>query len=232
MTWGISDSGVRFVEREEGCVLRVYRDSHGYPTAGVGHLVKPGDDLGPVGTPITQAQADSFFRADVAEVVAALNRFVTGPLNQNRVDALLSWAFNCGADILNTAHHTPIHRLNAGDIQGCADELLLFDVSGGVHDAFLKARRQRERALFLTPDGASAPDPHPLDLSMGIGVQRALNLLGWQPKLSEDGAFGHLSKAALMSWQGAHGLDDDGIPGPATRTALKIALAAIGVQAA
>lgn len=45
-------------------------------------------------------------------------------------------------------------------------------------------------------------------------VQRALNSRGY--RLSEDGVFGQLTKAAVISWQGATGLLADGLFGPAS----------------
>jgi lysozyme len=220
----LSDNGVRFIEREEGCVLRGYLDNHGFLTAGVGHLVKPGDGI-TLGMAITQARADALFRQDVAEVVAALGRFVAVPTTQNQRDSLASFGFNCGSDELNPAHHSVVRVLNAGDYAGAANELLLFDVSAGVHDPILHARRERERTLFLTPEGAALPpEPHHLDLTTTRGIQRALNMLGWLPKLTEDGAFGSHTKAALAAWQAANGLYDDGIPGPKTRAKLQEAL--------
>lgn len=54
-------------------------------------------------------------------------------------------------------------------------------------------------------------------------VQHRLNQLGWQPPLAEDGAYGPKSKAAVISFQSAHGLQPDGIVGPKTLAALGLA---------
>lgn len=48
-------------------------------------------------------------------------------------------------------------------------------------------------------------------------IQRALNLLGANPKLKEDGASGPMTVAAIKSFQLGHGLAADGIAGPATK---------------
>jgi lysozyme len=214
------------IEREEGCVLRVYLDNHNFPTAGVGHLVRAGDGLGPVGTPITQAQADAFLASDLAEVERALAASVRVSLTQNQYDALCDFGFNCGSDDV-TDHHSVVRILNAGDYAGAAKELELFDHSAGVEDALLLARRKREETLFLTPDGETPAEPHPWDLSTTQGLQRILNALGASPRLSVDGAFGAHTKAALVAFQAAHGLTADGVPGPKTRAALATAIAAV-----
>lgn len=221
----ISTNGIKLIEREEGCVLHPYKDSHGFPTIGVGHLIRPGETWPAT---ITQAQADTLLEHDCAEVEAACNRYVTVELSQNQFDALTCFAFNCGADELNPAHHSVVRILNTGNYQGAADELLLFDVSAGVHDPLLHARRARERALFLTPDGGPLPEePHSWDLTTTKGLQRALNALGASPPVSVDGAFGAKTRAAVVAFQAAHHLVADGVPGPATRAALTSALAAL-----
>jgi hypothetical protein len=47
-------------------------------------------------------------------------------------------------------------------------------------------------------------------------IQAKLNSLGASPPLTVDGAWGPMSKAALVKYQTAHGLTADGIPGPIT----------------
>jgi len=222
----ISANGLRFIQREEGCVLRVYLDNHGFATAGVGHLVRPGDGLGPVGTPITQAKADALLAADLAEVEAAIDRLGVR-LGQNERDAIGSFVFNLGTGILDPKKHTLAAFLARGDKNSAALDFPLYDMSAGVHDPALHARRLREQALFLTPDGSVPAEPHPWDVTTTKGLQRALNALGASPRLSVDGAFGSHTKAALVAFQAAHGLTADGVPGSKTRAALGGALAAV-----
>lgn len=66
----------------------------------------------------------------------------------------------------------------------------------------------------------------PLDLSTGLGLQKALNRLGASPKLAEDGVLGPASGRAVAAFQRSHGLRVDSLAGPATRAAIKLALAA------
>ncbi len=149
----LSAAGVKFLESCEGVVLRVYRDVSGIPTCGVGHVVLPEDGLS-VGDPITQAQCDAFLTHDVGKCEAAINGSVTVPLTQNQFDALVSLTFNIGVGGFLSS--TVLHDLNAGNI---ADERRAFelwdkDSRNGVLvvDAALLARRDREVALFMSPD--------------------------------------------------------------------------------
>lgn len=57
-------------------------------------------------------------------------------------------------------------------------------------------------------------------------VQKKLNDLGAKPALAVDGAWGPLSKAALIAYQKSKGLAADGIPGPKTLGAMGISGAA------
>lgn len=55
---------------KEGIKNKVYLDSLGYPTVGIGHLVRPEDNL-KVGDIITAAQIEDFFHSDVSEAIWA-----------------------------------------------------------------------------------------------------------------------------------------------------------------
>lgn len=151
-----STNGIKFLEANEGMVLRVYRDVVGIPTCGVGHVLLPGDGLH-VGDPISQAQCDAFLARDVAKCEDAINGAVKVPLTQNQFDALVSLAFNIG--VAGFLGSTVLRYLNAGNFAGetGAFEMWDKDTRNGVKivDAALLARRDREAALFHTPDEAT-----------------------------------------------------------------------------
>jgi peptidoglycan hydrolase-like protein with peptidoglycan-binding domain len=97
----------------------------------------------------------------------------------------------------------------------------------------------------ITPDGTVYAPPKMLDLaadapilvtptgssSVAIGsildVQRALNTLGIQPLLTEDGQTGPNTVAAIKAFQSKSGLVVDGSAGPATKAAISNALAGL-----
>lgn len=85
--------------------------------------------------------------------------------------------------------------------------------------------RMREE-LGLQPLG----EPHPVispDPNSIRGIQEMLVDLGYRPG-EPDGMLGARTHDALLAFQEAKGLDRDGIPGPATRTALSLAWGALG----
>lgn len=82
-------------------------------------------------------------------------------------------------------------------------------------------------ACFSRDLAAWLPDPPYVDVTTTAGVQRALNVLGCSPALSEDGVYGPKTRMAVSIWQGSQRLKADGIVGPKTRAALVAALLAV-----
>lgn len=152
----ISDAGLRFIMRWEGTILHVYKDQVGIPTVGVGHVVLPGEDFS---GGITHQQAMELLRKDVAKCERALNDpgIVKVKLTQNQFDAMCSWLFNCGTGALTRS--STLTKLNAGDVQGAAEALLLWSKAGGKPNQGLLNRRKDEKRVFLTPDPTLEPVP-------------------------------------------------------------------------
>lgn len=72
--------------------------------------------------------------------------------------------------------------------------------------------------------GLEAPYVALLGLDSAADVQRALNELGTDPPLAEDGIIGPKSIAAIRAFQESAAIHVDGIAGPETRAALSKAL--------
>jgi len=61
---------------DEGCVFEIYLDHLGYPTFGIGHLIRPSDpeDGKPVGTPVSEDRVKQAFEADIETVLEDCTR--------------------------------------------------------------------------------------------------------------------------------------------------------------
>jgi len=77
----------------EGKRLKVYLDSGGLKTVGIGHLL-PDNTLLKVGDKITLEQCDRFFAEDYQEAELRVNKHIYIPLNEYEKAAVISQAFN------------------------------------------------------------------------------------------------------------------------------------------
>lgn len=139
----ISDAGICLIRQFEGCRLEAYRCAAGVPTIGYGHTAGVA-----MGMKITQAEAERYLREDVRSFEHAVNRALTRPVSQNQFDALVSFAYNLGAGALRGS--TLLKLLNAGDINGAADEFPKWNKAAGKVLEGLTKRRMKERQLFLS----------------------------------------------------------------------------------
>jgi lysozyme len=138
----IAESTLNFITKEEGFRNKAYRDSRGILTIGVGHLIKDSEAHLKTAT-LTDDQVKELLRSDLKWCSDAVDSSVRGNLTQNQYDALYSLCFNIGET--NFKNSTVVKRINAGDMKGAADAILMWN-----KPAILQARRQRERALFLS----------------------------------------------------------------------------------
>lgn len=142
----VSPAGVALIASFEGCRLDAYRDAVGVLTIGYGHTenVRPGDTLP------SMAAARALLLKDLNEKYAPAVLRLGLPLNQNQIDALVSFVYNLGPGILEPSH-TLGAALHDHRWHDAADAILLYDKAGGRTLAGLTRRRQAERALFLKP---------------------------------------------------------------------------------
>jgi lysozyme len=164
MPMKMSAKGLQLLKRLEGVVLRVYKDSAGLPTIGVGHLlVDPSRYQGAAlerevarimstTAPITEAQATALLARDVERFERAVAAAVTVPLEQYQFDALVSFAFNVGESAL--ARSGVVRAVNERRLADVPAALLVWnkrrEPSSGqlVVDAGLTRRRTEEGRLF------------------------------------------------------------------------------------
>ena len=96
------------IKRHEGEVLKIYEDSLGYKTLGVGHLCQPGDPEydWEVGTPVTQEVVDLYYEDDFKKhldeaihVYGSEEKFYSLPEDIQHV--LVNMCFNLGGTRLS-----------------------------------------------------------------------------------------------------------------------------------
>ena len=137
-----SQDGIDLVKQFEGCRLTAYRCPAGKPTIGYGHTAGVR-----MGQRITQAQAESFLKDDLAKFERAVMKYDhIYHWSQNQFDALVSFAFNIGS----------IDQLTENgkrDIKTVSEKILAYnkmEVNGVKKKSpGLARRREAERALFL-----------------------------------------------------------------------------------
>lgn len=216
-----STAGINLIKKFEGCRLSAYKPAptEKYWTIGYGHY---GPDVAP-GMVITQAQAEIMLGIDLQKYEQAVERYTPFPLSQSQFDALVSFAYNCGAGNLQQL----VKKRNALQV---ADAMLRYNKAGGKELAGLTRRRVEERALFMKGIIGN-PYPEPIKTlkkgSKGDGVrwlQSELQRLGYPIKA--DGIFGPVTEKFLRQFQASAFTDPkehDGICGPKTREKLKMA---------
>ena len=141
-----SDAGLEFLTRHEGCRLEVYDDVAGYPTIGVGHLIR--DDDPDFSGGITEKQAMDLLRRDVGHAEHCVNAYVTVPLTQSQFDTLVSFVFNVGGGAFKDS--TLLKLLNQGLYDEVPAQLQRWNRAGGQVVQGLINRRASESAYWQT----------------------------------------------------------------------------------
>ena len=158
----LSDNGLRFIAGFEGFVNRPYNDPAGHCTVGFGHLIHFGECDGrsseaPYRPTISQTEGLHFLRRDVVRFEECINHRVLRTLNQNRFDALVSFAFNVGCTAFENS--TLLRKLNNGEYHRVCDELMRWIHGGGMILPGLVRRREAECELFNHPFTPSVISP-------------------------------------------------------------------------
>lgn len=168
LDWPIAWSAVEEIARSEGCRLKAYRCPAGQWTVAWGHTegVRPGDTM-------TQVQADETLRIDLSIFAESVKSMLTRQASDNELGAMVSLAYNIG--LAGFRKSTVLRKHNEGDLQSAARAFGLWNKSKGQVLAGLTARRAREAALYLTPDGdESLPMPQSVDSEKSVAVSRSV----------------------------------------------------------
>lgn len=156
----VSPKAVAMIKHHEGVRQKPYRCPAKLWTVGVGHVLYPEQGRLPIDQRdafnikiedfriFSMEEVDAILRADLERFERGVERYITVPLTQGMFDALVSFSFNVGLGTLQRS--TLRQKLNRGDKEGAADELLKYCMAGGKILKGLQNRRIDERALFLS----------------------------------------------------------------------------------
>lgn len=140
-----SERGLALIRQFEGLRLSAYKCPAGVPTIGWGTTkgVK-------MGQTITKDEADRLLIEDAQRFADHVKALVKIPLNQNQVDALISFVYNIGPHAF--AKSTMLKLINQGLLEDAANQFVRWNKAGGEVLAGLTRRRMAERDLFLRAD--------------------------------------------------------------------------------
>jgi lysozyme len=150
----LSRKGAAFIAHFEGLELKLYNDPVGHCTIGCGHLVHHGPINGSEPEEfkrgITRERAIELLQDDAQTAASEIARSVKVDLQQNQVDALISFAFNVGNGAFRDS--TLLRLLNGGDYASVPAQLNRWTKASGRTLPGLVTRRKAEGALFRDGD--------------------------------------------------------------------------------
>lgn len=152
----VSDRLLALLEEWEAFKSKVYLDSGGAPTIGIGHKLTPKElSAGAIiigGIPveyrngITYEHALQLKRDDLVRFEKVVNQYVKVELSQNEYDALVSFAYNVGDGAFQRS--TLLVVLNAGRKDQVPKQMKRWNKSKGIIIQGLINRRNKEIALW------------------------------------------------------------------------------------
>jgi lysozyme len=155
----LSDAVIACIKHHEGVRYKPYKCPAKLWTIGVGHVLYPEQGKLPVDQRdkfalkiedfrvFSKEEVDSILAKDLQRFVTGVLRYCPDHLNDNRLGALVSFAFNVGLGTLQRS--TLRQKHNRGDFQGVKEEFLKFTKGGGKVLPGLVKRRNDEIALYF-----------------------------------------------------------------------------------
>ena len=154
-----SVKAIELIKHHEGIRYKPYRCPARLWTVCVGHVLYPDQGKMPIdqrdgyalhpedNRTFSKEEVDAILRSDLDRFERGVSKLITAQLSQGMFDALVSFSFNVGLGTLQRS--TLRAKLNRGDKEGAAEELLKYCMAGGKILKGLQKRRIDERAMFL-----------------------------------------------------------------------------------
>jgi lysozyme len=137
----ISPEGIALIKAFEGFSPTLYRCPAGYLTIGYGHRALK-DEVPRFAGGLSVSQAEELLRQDVGVIEGQIRPLLPQDLSQGQWDALVSFAFNVGAERLK--HSTLRRNILMGDHDGATKEFLRWVYVKGKPSSGLQRRRLAE----------------------------------------------------------------------------------------
>ena len=150
------EAGINLIKKFEGCHLKAYPDplSGGLPiTIGWGTTRKKNGTPFKLGDTITQKEADELLIAQCeSQFLPSLSKIpYWKEMNENQKGALLSFAYNLGANFCGDSNFNTITRvLKNKEWSKVPDALYLYRNPGSNVEAGLARRRKEEGKLWVS----------------------------------------------------------------------------------
>src|SRR4030095_4711329 len=138
-----SPVAIGLIQQFEGYSPFRYRDSAGYWTIGVGHLIRPGERFE---EPLLGDAAEKLFQQDLKPKATAVNARVSVPLFQGQFDASVSLVYNIGEGAF--AKSTALKKINADRHAEVPAQIKRWNKAGGKVVKGLERRREAEAELY------------------------------------------------------------------------------------
>ncbi len=227
----ISDACVSLVKKYEGFEAKAYLCPANVWTIGYGTTVYSDGTRVKKGDVITRSKAESLLRKQIQEHANTISKYVTVKLTQNQYDALASFQYNLGKDILKNS--TLLKYINNAKWTSATNTMKLYNKGGGKVLKGLVTRRAEEVKLFLTSSEVTTTDfvlgsttAKALQRYIGVtadGIVGSETIKALQKHLSVK-VDGVLGEGTIKALQKHLGVDVDGILGLKTTTALQTAI--------
>lgn len=142
-----SQKGLDLIAKWEGLKLEPYYCPAKIPTIGIGSTrYADGRPVAMDDPPITEKEAMDLFKTTLARYEQAVERSVTGPVEQHEFDAMVSLCYNIGIGAFSKS--TLVKLYNKKNKFAAAAQFLMWNKAGGVVLKGLVNRRQEEKRMF------------------------------------------------------------------------------------
>ena len=139
---------LEIVKAFEGCRLEAYLCPAGKPTIGYGNTTYLDGSPVQMGDKISKEDAEIMLKHTLDEFRKQVVRFVPVTLPSGAIDALTSFAYNCGVGALQKSTLLKKIKANPLDLKGIKAEFLKWVKAGGKTLPGLVNRRNREYEMY------------------------------------------------------------------------------------